>query len=433
MARKQAASRTRAGRLLRGAGVLFGLTFLGEQTSDASSTAGKWKPELGLDLQGGTRITLSATNDPTRREPRGGPQHHRPARQRLRCRRGRGHHPVAASFIIVEIPGDPRSDLVDTVKRQAQLRFRLVACSLLRRRLRRRAPPTPPRPTDPTPRSPARRAASRPPSAGASASGSPSDGATAGAQRGRQRCRDAVRLGQHRAGARYDGTVARRRPRARPPSAAPERPTRAPTRAARPAPPTPARTCRDATASPQGRAPIEPPDGGDAVDDPLTWSRSPNQAAIDAFNAFTCPTDGSRGQRRRRPRQAAGHLRHRRRRSASSTCSPPAHDRGHRPRATPRAGIPQNQASWAVNLAFDGAGTKDVHQDLARRSYGTERQFAIVLDGQVLSAPTMDGVITNGQAQITGNFNQATAPEPRHQPASSARCRSPSSATPPPS
>ena len=30
-------------------------------------------------------------------------------------------------YIVVEIPGKSRRDLVDTVKRQAQLRFRVVA------------------------------------------------------------------------------------------------------------------------------------------------------------------------------------------------------------------------------------------------------------------------------------------------------------------
>jgi preprotein translocase subunit SecD len=33
----------------------------------------------------------------------------------------------------------------------------------------------------------------------------------------------------------------------------------------------------------------------------------------------------------------------------------------------------------------------------------------VVLDGQVLSAPTMNALITNGQAQIEGNFTQASA------------------------
>ena len=32
-----------------------------------------------------------------------------------------------------------------------------------------------------------------------------------------------------------------------------------------------------------------------------------------------------------------------------------------------------------------------------------------MLDGQVLSAPTLNGLITNGQAQITGNFTETSA------------------------
>jgi preprotein translocase subunit SecD len=32
-----------------------------------------------------------------------------------------------------------------------------------------------------------------------------------------------------------------------------------------------------------------------------------------------------------------------------------------------------------------------------------------VLDGQIISAPTMNGVITNGQAEISGNFTESTA------------------------
>ena len=55
---------------------------------------GNWKPELGLDLQGGTRITLTANGEPDRRRASSeAREHHRPARQRLRRRRGRGDHP----------------------------------------------------------------------------------------------------------------------------------------------------------------------------------------------------------------------------------------------------------------------------------------------------------------------------------------------------
>ena len=51
-----------------------------------------------------------------------------------------------------------------------------------------------------------------------------------------------------------------------------------------------------------------------------------------------------------------------------------------------------------VILDFNGDGTDDLRRDLAGRWTAPSKQFAIVLDGQVISAPTMNGVITNGQA-----------------------------------
>jgi preprotein translocase subunit SecD len=72
------------------------------------------------------------------------------------------------------------------------------------------------------------------------------------------------------------------------------------------------------------------------------------------------------------------------------------------------AGIPQNDVNWVVNLEFNGEGS-DKFAEISRALYGTEKQFAIVLDGKVLSAPTMEGIITNGQAQISGNFTQESA------------------------
>ena len=72
------------------------------------------------------------------------------------------------------------------------------------------------------------------------------------------------------------------------------------------------------------------------------------------------------------------------------------------------AGIPQNDVNWVVSLDFNGDGT-DTFAEISRALYGTQKQFAIVLDGVVISAPTMDGIILNGQAQISGNFNQASA------------------------
>ncbi len=73
------------------------------------------------------------------------------------------------------------------------------------------------------------------------------------------------------------------------------------------------------------------------------------------------------------------------------------------------AGAPNQQSvEWVVQLDFDGEATK-TFADISSALVGTEQHFAIVLDGQVISAPTMNGLITDGQAQITGNFTQEEA------------------------
>ncbi len=66
---------------------------------------------------------------------------------------------------------------------------------------------------------------------------------------------------------------------------------------------------------------------------------------------------------------------------------------------------------WAVNLSFDAEGREEF-ADSSTRLYGLEgerNQFAIMLDGQVISAPSMNAPITDGNAQITGNFTEEEA------------------------
>jgi preprotein translocase subunit SecD len=75
---------------------------------------------------------------------------------------------------------------------------------------------------------------------------------------------------------------------------------------------------------------------------------------------------------------------------------------------TASSGIPQGQVGWVVNLEIGGDG-QDAFTAISRALVGKETQFAIVLDGSVISAPTMDGLITNGQAQISGNFTESSA------------------------
>jgi preprotein translocase subunit SecD len=64
--------------------------------------------------------------------------------------------------------------------------------------------------------------------------------------------------------------------------------------------------------------------------------------------------------------------------------------------------------TWAVNLEFDGVGTQ-AFSNVTQRLFpltAPRNQFAITLDGFVITAPTTQAVITNGSAQITGMFDR---------------------------
>lgn len=74
-------------------------------------------------------------------------------------------------------------------------------------------------------------------------------------------------------------------------------------------------------------------------------------------------------------------------------------------------GLQQNNGLWAVNLKFDDEGTK-TFGEISQRLYGAtapQNQFAFVLDGLVLSAPSMNAVILGGDPSITGSFTQESA------------------------
>ncbi|WKX73431.1 protein translocase subunit SecD [Streptomyces sp. XD-27] len=74
--------------------------------------------------------------------------------------------------------------------------------------------------------------------------------------------------------------------------------------------------------------------------------------------------------------------------------------------------VPQ-QGGWLVELEFTDKGGKrfgKITEDLSKKAaQGQNNQFAIVLDGQVFSAPTVDSPIRNGSAVIQGSFTQSSA------------------------
>ncbi len=347
------ASRPRPTRTLLGffigLGIAYGLVAL----------AGTWTPKLGLDLQGGTRITLIAEGDPS--------EDNLVEASQIIDQRVNGSGVSEAEvttqgnrFVVVEIPGESQRDLVDTVKRQAQLRFRVVACSSLDGRCG-----TSTAPTDPTDEP------ADPPGEGVTVDPSPTDSAS-----GSETPANRASLGfSNKSGDKKDGKGDGKK----------DEPTQEPS----------------AEPTDEPAEPAQPATGD--YGDPLAWMDNPDPASIQAFQDYECPPAGETALVEDDPDKPL------------VTCDAEgvkyllsvAMIEGTQ-LSSASAGIPQQSVEWVVSLDFDGEGT-DVFTTISRALYGTEKQFAIVLDGQVLSAPTMDAVITNGQAEISGEFTEASA------------------------
>jgi preprotein translocase subunit SecD len=75
------------------------------------------------------------------------------------------------------------------------------------------------------------------------------------------------------------------------------------------------------------------------------------------------------------------------------------------------SGVRQGTTTWVVTLQFDSEGTQqftEVTSQLATQQPPLN-QFAIVLDGIVVSAPAVNEAIPGGSAEITGDFTQQEA------------------------
>ena len=346
--------------------IWFGLAALG----------GTWQPRLGLDLQGGTRITLTAVGQS---DPK--PDQLKEAADIINNRvNGSGVSESSVSTqggknIVVEIPGKNRKDLVSAVERTAQLRFRLVALE-----------------------------ASGRPSPQPSSSPSPSSGAspTTGAS-------PSTKAKPQKSG--KNGASATPNPRVAPqfavkPGAKNKKPKKASKSPSATTSPTTSPTVPAAPSAPSG---ITGP--GAPVDQPLKWQDDPGQQWAQKFAAYTCPPKGrTQAPRADNPDQPM------------ITC-----DAGGNKYLLSRAiiegtqlktagyEIPQQGVGWVVTLSFkhDGAKTLgDISGAIANQTSpltGRTKTFAIVLDGTVLSAPFFSATILNGDAQIDGNFTETSA------------------------
>ena len=366
-----AAARPRPGRTLvlffLGLAVCYGLVAL----------AGSWSPTLGLDLQGGTRITLTAEGDPS--------DENLAEAQRIIDQRVNGSGVAEAAVttqgsrnIVVEVPGEDtdRDQLEETVKRQAQLRFRLVACSDRNQ-------------------------------AGPCAAAAPGGGELPG-------------LG--RAPLDLAG-AAEEEPTGSPTTEPTTDPTADPTDGASDGASTPP------AEEPTGKAPTAEDPAGDGktwtVQDSISWSRSPDQESIALYNAHVCDEKGvlrtAEGAPADLPDVPEEPL---------VACSVPEDGQSLKYLLSrsviegtelddASSGTPQNGVGWVVSIEMGNdkdravpkgsAGASEDFEAVSRAFAGTEEQFAIVLDGQVLSDPVMNSVITDGRSQIEGDFTEQEA------------------------
>ncbi len=347
-----------------------------------------WKPTLGLDLQGGTRIQLTAEGNPTSESLN--------EARKITDQRVNGSGVAEAEVtvqgsdsIVVEIPGAQAGELEEVVKRQAQLRFRLVACSPFTAC----GAPT----FDPNN-----------PGAGLDELPTPElPGAGVTVPPVTEPDPESESNGNNRPPVSYATQGEKNNKKNDKKNA--ETPTEAPT-----------------DEPVEGEAPAEEEGAADGepgtVESELAFQANPDQASVDLYNSLQCSPEGNLQDADGNPASQVDDPN-----KPLVACSQPEEavtsssvDRPAEKYLLSKAliegtelkdasaGIPQGQLTWVVTLEIGGQG-RGVFADISRALQPTEDQFAIVLDAQVISAPTMEGVITNGEAQISGNFNETTA------------------------
>ena len=313
------------------------------------AVSGTWTPKLGLDLRGGTTITLTAKN--TSGTGAVDPNSLQLAKTIIQSRvdsLGVGESEVTTSGdnqIVVTVPNVQQDELVRLVGQTAVLRFRAVQAA-------EQVQPPEPAPS-----------ATAEPSQGATAqpSGEPTDGASESAKA---------------------------------PSSAPSAP-QAGNNLPMPALPT-------APPLPLDKACVAADGKGIPPDKALDWQ--PTEACQAAFAEFTCETKVTEVADQ-------GLFACNQEKNEKYLLGPTLIEGNQLTSAV--AGIPQNNVNWVVNLEFNPEGAAAFEKATRQISQQSEPQnrFAIVLDGVSISAPSVNEAIAGGRAEISGNFTQQSATE----------------------
>jgi preprotein translocase subunit SecD len=314
------------------------------------AVSGTWIPKLGLDLRGGTTITLTAKN--TTGSGTVDPNSLQLAKTIIQSRvdsLGVGESEVTTAGdnqIIVTVPNVQQDELVRLVGQTAVLRFRAVHAAE-----QIQPPATTPGPSEPT--------------------AAPSEESTAGS------------------------SETAKQPSGQPSASPSPQPSNSGNNKPLPALPTAPPVPLDKACVPaDGQA--TPPDKA------LDWQ--PSQACQTAFAEFTCETKVTE--------VADQALFACNQEKTEKYLLGPTLIEGNQ-LATAVAGIPQNNVNWVVNLEFNSEGAAAFEQATREISQRSEPQnrFAIVLDGVSISAPSVNEAIPGGRAEISGNFTQKSATE----------------------
>ena len=74
------------------------------------------------------------------------------------------------------------------------------------------------------------------------------------------------------------------------------------------------------------------------------------------------------------------------------------------------AEVPDRDVQWVVVVDLDAEATA-VLADLSTELAGTGSQLAVVLDGELVSAPVMNAPVVDGQVQLVGGYTEKDAKE----------------------
>ncbi|HSS68478.1 MAG TPA: protein translocase subunit SecD [Nocardioidaceae bacterium] len=393
-----------------------------------AASLGSWKPKLGLDLAGGQRITLQA------KPSAGGDVNKENLDQAVNIIsdrvNGAGVSEAEVStqgsdIIIVEIPGKPDENLASRIGETAQLRFRLVAQEIGPATT---VAPTTTAPTTPTTPSSSGSTTAPPPSSSGSTTAPPpsSSGSTTAppvVNPPTQSSTDEPAKPKSKPNSATSNTTSNKAAGNANMAGKPRKLTEAPVAAAPTTPgsttgssattsPTTAPTDTSTSSAGSTTSPTEPTATGPTtgpppalvapqlvtIDDPYTWNTNPGAEWLGRLATFDCnkpldPTQPGQFDIESQPLLACD-------------------DQGNRYLLGPSliegtdvtdasAGIPQGGVSYVVNVDFNSAGAK-LFGDVTTRIAGTGQQLAIVLDGQVVSAPTNEQPINGGRAEISG-------------------------------